>query len=74
MPPSRRKPKPAPLPAAQQRRADDRTYRQFEDYYRRRGYDRRNIEQLAEDDLQLTQALQGRRRSKRPLNLTGASN
>jgi hypothetical protein len=72
MPQTRRKPSILPPPV--QRREDDRTYRGIEDYYRRQGYAPQNIEQLAEDDLQLIQALQGRRRSKRPLNLTGMSN
>jgi hypothetical protein len=72
MPPQRRKPRPLLSPA--QRREDDHTYRQIEDYYKQRGYAPQNIENLAEDDLQLILALQGRRRTKKPLSLTGMSN
>ena len=66
----RRKPKPSP--PASRRAQDGRTYRQIENYYKQHGYYPPNIEQLAEEDLQLVQALQGRR--KRPLKLTGEEN
>lgn len=46
---------------------DDRSYRQIEDYYKRRGYPKENIEGLAEGDFQLVQRL--KKRTRKPLNL-----
>lgn len=61
-------------PAAQQKREDDHTVRQMENYYKDLNYNPATIEDEAEQTFQIAQRLNKRRRGLRNVKLTGMEN